>query len=93
MATELIVPTVHLNGTGRKELVNQLSASVLALDKALEVMAKAAPHGRDYYPQDNGAIMGPTYLKAAEAHRQRVAKVYEVREELHDLAFSLVHDQ
>jgi hypothetical protein len=90
--TKQLLPTIHLNATGRPELVSQLVKAYTQLDLALEKMAQAAPHGRDYYPQDKGEILGPTFLAAAEAHRVRMHKVKEVRDEIEQLAIA-VHDQ
>jgi hypothetical protein len=58
-----------------------------ALDVAMRLMALAAPNGRDYYPQ------GPDALpQAGVEHRERIAKVKEVYDELGSLA-SAIHDQ
>ncbi len=73
----MIAPTVHLNGTGREELERQLRVAYEALGAALVLMADAAPHGRDYYPQGTAA-----YLEAALGHQRRVKAVSDSRDEL-----------
>ena len=74
---ELVVPTVHLNGTSRGELLRQIADAYTALGKALDAMALATPHGRDCYVQGEGATE-----RARADHSARVAKVAEVRDEL-----------
>jgi hypothetical protein len=77
----MMIPTVHLNGTSRKELVQQYLTAREALRRALDALFLAHPHGRDYY------VQGPDALKRAEAeHRARVQKLTEVHDELGDIA-------
>lgn len=73
----MIYPTVHLNGTSKEELQRQLRDAHEAIGKAIEAMAQAAPHGRDYYPQGSSVI----YNAQAE-HTSRVRRLESVREEL-----------
>ncbi len=44
----LVQPQVNLNGTSRRELVDQQRAIINAGDVMLRAMANAMPHGRDY---------------------------------------------
>ncbi len=44
-------PTVHLNGTGAEDLLRQYQDAYHAVERALEVVARSCPHGRDYYVQ------------------------------------------
>jgi pantothenate synthetase len=81
----MMMPTIHLNGTSREELIEQHVAAVAALNRALEAMARAAPHGRDYYPQGAGAIQ-----QAIQEHNDRVARVSLVFAELTEIAEDLV---
>lgn len=77
MATTLTVPTVHLNGTGQKGLLEQLETAISAVDAATDAVAQAAPHGRDYY------VQGPdAYSKARAEHDARLAKLQNVSYEL-----------
>lgn len=63
----VIVPTLHLNGTGRNDLLRQSREACRALERAIEAMSEATPHGRDYYPQ------GPDATNAARnAHVARM---------------------
>jgi hypothetical protein len=81
------VPSVHLNGSGREELMRQLSNAHTALEKGLNVLCKAAPHGRDYYVQDDPYVgpYGPAYKEAREEFDSRVQRVASVVTELYDM--------
>lgn len=71
------IPTVHLNGTGKEELAEQVLHAGSMLRLAITAMESAAPNGRDYYPQGPDAIR-----EAQEEHRDRVRRVQAVRDEL-----------
>ena len=73
----MLIPTIHVNGSSADALLTQLRDAQHALQGALEALARAAPHGRDYYPQGDSA-----YRLAAEEHGARALKVREV---VHDL--------
>ena len=88
---DLIVPTVHLNGTAKDVLVQQLFDAVEKLDAAIGAMCQAAPHPRDYYPQDPGNPSAPEpWRKATTAHSRRVAAVDGVRMELRHIAEAII---
>ena len=46
--TNLINPTLNLNGSDPAYLVNQRRQAMDCLNDAIEALARAAPHGRDY---------------------------------------------
>jgi hypothetical protein len=73
----LILPTVHLNGTAKEALMDSLTEARSALRGAIEKLEAAAPHQRDYYPQGAGA-----YEFARGQHQGRVAKLSGVSEQL-----------
>jgi ferredoxin-NADP reductase len=74
-------PTVHLNGTSKEMLLEQVCDAGHALRKALEAMREAAPNGRDYY------VQGPEAFKeAAEEHAARDRQVREVLKQYENLA-------
>jgi hypothetical protein len=75
--TRLMVPTVHLNGTSRAELMAQLAEAYSALDRARGALARATPHGRDYYVQDGDAIG-----RARADHAGRCKRVADVQAEI-----------
>lgn len=79
---KVAVPTVHLNGTGGKQLQTQLHAQATAIQAAIDVIANNAPHGRDYYVQD-----GDAYSVARAQHDARLAALRKILEEL-----ATIHD-
>ncbi len=77
---EILLPTVHLNGTSKDELVNGLRAITAGLDEALRAIQDAWPHGRDYYTQS-------TDLHAVHAQwAKRRADLHRIRAEFHYMA-------
>jgi hypothetical protein len=72
-----MIPTIHLNGTSREELIRQLRVAGEALLEARRALENAAPHGRDYYPQGKGAIQ-----QAQTEHYERLRRIDDVYEEL-----------
>lgn len=75
------IPTVHLNGTSKDELLKLQLDARSAVQEALRALARATPHGRDFYPQG----MGETVLALAE-HASRVQRLQSVADELHIIA-------
>jgi len=51
----MMMPTIHINGTSAKELLEQLRNASVAVREARGALQQAAPHGRDYYPQGHDA--------------------------------------
>jgi len=80
----LAVPTIHLNGTSRQELLDQLSDAVLALERAIGKLQLAHPNARDYYPQGNEA-----FNVARDQHFDRIERICKVRDELVFIAEAL----
>ncbi|HEX4173965.1 MAG TPA: hypothetical protein VHY82_15965 [Acetobacteraceae bacterium] len=72
--TDLVMPTVNLNGTSAKALLRLNMTALEAVQLAIEELNQAAPHGRDY---DR-----PTYSEARRQHDERLAKLDAVRIEL-----------
>lgn len=73
----LRVPTIHLNGTSKKGLLEALETATSVLHRAEQAVAETAPNGRDYYPQGEGA-----FDEARNQHDLRAARLHSVREEL-----------
>jgi hypothetical protein len=73
----MMIPTLHLNGTSRDELMTQVCDAARALQAAMEALAQMAPNGRDYYVQSPDAC-----AQAGREHRERIAKVKEVYDEV-----------
>ena len=77
----LMIPTVHLNGTSQRDLLEQLSDANHALHEAGRKLAAACPNGRDYYPQGVDAI-----LLAMTQHELRMRKLREIADEIQHIA-------
>ncbi len=73
------VPTVHMNGTSKNELISQLETAVSAIRVAVTALENAAPNGRDYYPQGDGAIG-----VAMQRHQDQCQRFGGVVDELND---------
>lgn len=71
------VPTVHLNGSSKEELLGQVLDAAHAVDAAIRKLADAAPNARDYYPQGAEVI-----ISAQQEHRARIEQVSEVYRDL-----------
>lgn len=87
MSQDLIVPTVHINGTSKTQLVADLEAAQKALDAAFAAMCGAMPNGRDYYPQGNEA-----HGNAMKQMRARLDKLIEIQTEITQI-IEAVHEQ
>jgi hypothetical protein len=67
-------PTIHMNGTSGKDLLEQNLAVQDALRQLLVAMANAGPNGRDYYVQ----LQQDGFNVAQDEHHARLAKVREL---------------
>lgn len=73
----LHAPLVHLNGTGRQSLIDEVRDAVNALHAARDAVATMTVHGRDFYP------VGMEHFDAYRSqHRDRLARLEDVQEEL-----------
>jgi recombinational DNA repair ATPase RecF len=63
--TKPIVPIIHLNGSGKQNLMEARQGLCHALREAERALREMAPNGRDYYPVDG------LFEKAVAQHRQR----------------------
>ena len=77
----MIAPTIHLNGTSRDEISRQLEEAYAAVNAAIDALKRAAPNGRDYYPQGLDAID-----RAMDEHFARMLKLQSVADEIENLA-------
>ena len=80
----MIVPTIHLNGTSKESLLEDLDSAFDALDVAFNKLKRTAPNGRDYYPQGPDALQ-----KATDEHFDRLRKVQEVVDDLQSLMIAI----
>jgi hypothetical protein len=83
----LVKPTVNLNGTVRKELLEQYMVTLTAVYQAQLVLSRMAPHGRDYPVTTIQA--GGGFDEAVKQHRRRWLALDLVRKEVEYLAEKL----
>lgn len=70
-------PIVHLNGTSKQYLQEQIETAYSALNAAYDALKKTAPNGRDYYP------LGPDAMKRAQdQHTNRLIRLTNTMKEL-----------
>ena len=80
----MILPTVHLNGTAKDDLVGTLVEASTRLNDAYAAIRLTAPHGRDYYPQ------GPDALHTAtQQHMKRLATLDSLIAEVDETALQI----
>ena len=72
-----MTPTIHMNGSAKKTLMENLGAVSYALRNALDTLDNAAPNARDYYPQG-----GTAFAIARADPRPRAQKVLDVKREI-----------
>ena len=70
-------PLVHLNGTGKEQLLSDLQKVGSSLRKSLEALSEAAPNQRDYYPMGDEA-----WRRARKQHEERVRILRVLHEEV-----------
>ena len=70
----MIYPRVHLNGTSRKELLEQLETAYRALNTAYACVQSAFPHARDYYVLPDSA-----YTQARHEWHARLSAIAQAK--------------
>jgi hypothetical protein len=78
-------PTIHMNGTSGKDLLEQYRNAMKALGAAFDALSKCGPNGRDYYPQGQEAI-----LAALDEHRSRRERLSAIYDEITEIAVHCV---
>jgi len=81
---KLAVPTIHLNGTSRASLVEDLCEAYSAINAALDKLKRTSPNGRDYYPQGSEAMTA-----AQDQHQTRMRKLTDVMSEIEQIVEAL----
>lgn len=81
--TDLTLPSIHLNGTGRRMLTDDYSAAYHALQAAFRAFQSIEFNARDYYPQGADAFI--------QARQQRNAQLQHLSEVQHYLEAHLMH--
>ena len=77
----MMLPTIHMNGTSKTDLLEGYCDAISAVLLALEALARTTPNGRDYYPQGDGAC-----AIASREHDARKRALMKVMDELQTLA-------
>ena len=72
--TDLTLPSIHLNGTGRRMLTEDYTTAYHALQTAIRAFQSIEFNARDYYPQGPDA-----YTKARQERLEQAAKLNEFR--------------
>ena len=80
----MMVPSIHLNGTSKNELLEQQIEALRALRAAIAALRQAAPNGRDYYPQGTAAA-----ARALAEHSRRLDKLHAIHAEIGGLALAI----
>jgi len=78
----IIAPVVHLNGTGKAQLIGAYDAAHDAIAEAYKALRECGPNGRDYYPL-YGCQLGAKEMKDAQSqHRSRLLMLSNCQDEL-----------
>jgi hypothetical protein len=80
---DLTLPSIHLNGTGRRMLTEDYTAAYHALQTAFRAFQSIEFNARDYYPQGADAF--------ARARTQRDVQLHHLAEVQRYLEAHLVH--
>lgn len=81
-------PTIHLNGSSPDTLYEQYTNASRAIAEAIDALREAAPHGRDYYPQEGDGIR-----EATAEHVARLAKLESVLAEVKELTRHVANER
>lgn len=74
-------PTIHLNGTHPKDLLEAAQKASEALREALDKLSVCCPNGRDYcLPKSD------SFKDAVEWHQSRMDRIQSVLNEIYELA-------
>ena len=82
----LLVPCIHLNGTGKDSLTRDLEEAYSSVSAAYDRVRKMEVNARDYYPYGAGA-----YETARKQHLERLTHLKNVMDEF-DLLMDGIQD-
>jgi hypothetical protein len=77
MLPELVLPTIHMNGTSARCLLEGYMEARSAVMRASEAIQAIEFNARDYYPQGGNA-----FRVAQEQHVSRMKRLAEISDEL-----------
>ena len=75
--SDVVIPTVHINGTSKSTLHTSLSHARRTLLAAVEALKETEPHGRDYYMHGR-----ETFKSAQDAYVGRLDRLESVYNEV-----------
>ena len=78
-----ITPTIHMNGTSAKMLLNDYENVYYAVDAAIESLAKVEFNARDYYPVDGA------WDKAQKQREQQFRNLHDLKVQIQDILISV----
>lgn len=81
---KLQLPSIHVNGTSKARLIEDICEASQALDVAYEAMKRTGPNGRDYYTQGPDAL-----ASATDQHTARLRLIDAVKQEMDALAVGI----
>lgn len=76
---EVIVPTIHSNGTSPEEHLDVYQAQMRHIQEAITMMETYPPHMRDFYLLKNA---GDVYSEAVSQNHRRIRTLRGIQEEL-----------
>jgi hypothetical protein len=78
-----ITPTIHMNGTSAKMLLNDYENAYYAVDAAIESLLKIEFNARDYYPIDGA------WDEAVKQREQQFRNLYDLKIQIQDILISV----
>ncbi len=78
-------PTIHLNGTGQDSLTDEAQDALSALSDARKAILGITVHGRDFYPQGEGA-----YAEASHERWALIARLDSITDEITQYAIAVI---
>ena len=82
--TTIALPKINLNGTSKRELLEQQITALNAINAAIDALCAAAPNGRDYQTLPSGAVQ-----LALSEHQARLKLLHAVQDELQTIAMHI----
>ena len=78
---EIITPIIHMNGSGKRALIDQLCTAYRAVQDAMDALRQASPNGRDFYPEPGRLQKAEAQYRARQEHLQVVIASLEAEAE------------
>ena len=74
---EYPLPTVHLNGTSKKSLLQGNVKILSAINELREAIGSCQFHGRDYYVQDQDVGIETSYVRASAERSKHLDNIVD----------------